>query len=148
MKLFTSEEIRESRKAALAEIEKLLAHEDIDGQFKGRSLGTHSRDRFIVTWKGNYHGIACEERLDLTDSMYRAYSGYKAIRVSVSLFHEKQRDAFRSIHEGLIKTGIYLCRDRKRQVEFFDKYVPAYNEKIKAAQQRKSPPAPETTTPI
>ena len=127
---FKSKEIKESRAKALEEIKKFLEAPDVDGQFSERSGEYFSKDKFIVTWKGNYRSVPSEFRIDKCDAFYAGFSGCKAIYCAVGLFHEKQLKGFPSIERALIEIGIGLCENQADKLSFYHKYALPYNRKI------------------
>lgn len=129
---YSDKDLKESRETALSEIKSILDDPERLNEASNRQLfGSHDRKQFIVTWKSNYRGMACEERIDITDSFYKSYSGYGAIYCSVGLFHEKQLKGFSTLERALLTIGLKLSRNSK---DFFDKYVTPYNERLKATQ--------------
>lgn len=133
---FTAKEIKESKKAALENIKEFLEAEDVDSQFSDKTGAYHSSDKFIVTWNDNWKGIPSEFAIDKCDSFYASYSGYKAIYVTRSLFHEKQLGGYHSIERALIEVGIKLCGKDEKKV-FFDKYATKYNTRLQKEREQK-----------
>lgn len=127
---FKQSEVNASKAQALAQIKTFLEADDVDGQFATRNGGYYSSDKFLVTWLGNYKGIPSEFSIDICDSFYKQYSGYKAIYVTRSLLHEKQLGGYSSIERALLEVGLKLCGVAEKK-EFFDKYATKYNEKLK-----------------
>lgn len=127
---YDSKEVRESRKEALIEIKRMLDQGNPDELFKDRIAGYYSDDKFLVVWKGNYNGMACEYRIDKTDSFYKSYSGASAIYCSVGLFHEKQLESYKTIERAFIDVGLKLCANKNEKRKFFERYAVPYNEKI------------------
>lgn len=130
---FTTKQIKESKKAALEKIKQFLDAENVDTQFADRTGAYYSNDKFIVTWNASWNGVPSEFAIDKCDSFYTAYSGYKAIYVTRSLFHEKQLKGYHSIERALIDVGLKLC-NKKEKKAFFEKYAIKYNAKLKEKQ--------------
>ncbi|MCO6366639.1 hypothetical protein [Roseivirga pacifica] len=130
---YSEKEIKASRADALEKIKTFLEADDVDGQFQNMSGEYHSPEKFVVTWKGHWMGIASEFGIDLVDSFYTSYSGgVKCIYVTRSLFHEKEIKSFRSVERGLLEAGMTLCPNLDKKYDFFERYGLKYNEKIKA----------------
>lgn len=133
---FTAKQIKESKKTALEKIKQFLEAEDVDTQFANRTGEYHSSDKFIVTWNDKWKGILCEFSIDKCDSFYSSFSGYKAIYVTRSLFHEKQLAGYHSIERALIEVGMKLCsKDEKKA--FFEKYATKYNARLQKEREQK-----------
>jgi len=133
---FTAKQIKESKKAALEKIKQFLEAEDVDAQFADRTGAYHSSDKFIVTWNANWKGIPSEFSIDKCDSFYAAYSGYKAIYATRSLFHEKQLGGYHSIERALIEAGMKLCGKDENKA-FFEKYATKYNARLQKEREQK-----------
>ena len=131
-----AEEIKESKKAALKKIKQFLEAENVDSQFNDRSGEYYSSDKFIVTWNANYKGILSEFSIDKCDSFYASYSGYKAIYVTRSFFHEKQLGGYHSIERALIEVGMKLCSKEEKK-DFFEKYATKYNARLQNEREQK-----------
>lgn len=121
--------VKESKREALEKIKNFLDCEEVDAQFSDRSGSYHSSDKFIVSWTGNYNGMAHEFSIDKTDSFYASYSGYRAIYARRTLFSEKQIAGYTSIERALIEVGLKLCQKSEKK-EFFEKYGVRYNLRI------------------
>lgn len=132
-----SSKVKETRVAALKKIMTILDAGDIEAQFSKNDGGYHSKDKFIVTWNGNYQGMPAEYSLCKTDAFYAEYSGYKAVYQCAGLFHEKQFKGYPSIEFGLLTVGMVLCSNRAEKAAFFDKYAKPYNERVKAEKEKK-----------
>jgi len=126
---YTKSELSASRKDALGKVIEFLSVDDVENQFAGRDNSYYSRDKFVIVWKANKSGFACEERLDLCDSSYAIFSGMKCCHVSVGLFHEKMIKGFETIEHGLIEIGLLLSPKEEKH-RFFDKYAKPYNQKV------------------
>jgi len=133
---FTAKQIKESKKAALEKIKQFLEAEVVDAQFADRTGAYHSSDKFIVTWNANWKGIPSEFSIDKCDSFYAAYSGYKAIYATRSLFHEKQLGGYHSIERALIEAGMKLCGKDENKA-FFEKYATKYNARLQKEREQK-----------
>lgn len=125
--------ISDSRKQALRKIIEILDKGDIEGQFADRTGDYHSKDKFIVTWNGNWNGIPSEYKVEKCDAFYTAYSGYKAVYGTAGLFHEKMFKGYPSIEMALLDVGLKLCPNKKEMKMFWDKYVQPYIERVKKA---------------
>lgn len=123
--------VKESRLSALHKIISILDKGDIESQFANVSGNYYSKDKFIVTWNGNYNGMASEYKIEKCDEFYSMYSGAKAIYGVAGLFHEKQIKSYPSIEMALIDVGLKLCPNRKEMQLFFAKYAQPYNDKLK-----------------
>ena len=119
-------DVTKSRKEALQKIKEILDKGNPDEQFEAGEKGKH-----IVVWIGNWGGMWSEFRIDLTDSFYRHYSGYKVVHCAVGLFHEHQIEGYQTIERALIDVGLKLCKNKAQQKEFFEQYAKPYNEKLK-----------------
>lgn len=128
--------INQSRVAALSKIKGILSLGDVEDQFSEVSGNYYSKDKFIVTWLGNWQGMPVEYSIDKVDAFYSAYSGGKAIYARRNLFYEKQLAAYSSIERALMEAGIKLCQSRKEKQAFFNQFAKPYNERIKAQLQR------------
>ena len=133
MTSFPPKEIAQSRQEALETICAILRDPEKLKEAESRKISSHyGKDKFLVTWKANYHGMPCEERIDICDSGYRAYSGRKAVHVSVGLFHERQiGDGFLSVEVALLKVGLKLCATLALKQEFFNEFCKPFNERLK-----------------
>lgn len=129
--LYSKEKIEASKQEALEKIKTYLEAEDVDAQFSNITGAYHSSDKFLVVHIGNWNKIPSEFSIDKCDAFYTAYSGYKAIYSTRSLFHEKQLKGYTSIELALIDVGMKLCKNAGEQAEFFQKYAVKYNERIK-----------------
>lgn len=127
---YPPKKIRESKDKALRKIKEYLDSEDVDSQFKDLNGGYYSKDKFLVTWIGNWRGMASEFGIDKCDNFYSAISGNKAIYSTRGLFHEKQLGGYPTIERALIEVGLKICRKSEKK-DFFDKYAVRYNEKLK-----------------
>lgn len=132
-----SSDIAKSRQNALAQIRNFLSVDDVDGQFANRVGGYHSSDKFIVTWTGNYQGMAVEYKIEKTDAFYKRMSGNACVYGVANLFLEKQLGGYSSIERGLIEVGLKLCKGKKEKTDFFNEFAPKYNEKILEAKRKK-----------
>lgn len=136
---FTPKQTKKSKLKALEKIKEILNNEIdgfIDELFIERDGDYYSKDKFIITYNSNYKGIPSEFSIDKTDNFYAAYSGYKAIYATRSLFHEKQITGYSSIERALIDVGLKLCSKEEKEI-FFNKYAIRYNEKLKKLQSNK-----------
>lgn len=133
---FKASQIKESRLKALEKIKELLSVDNVDAQFDAITGAYHSSDKFIVTWNSNWNGIPSEFAIDKCDSFSAAYSGYKAIYVTRSLFHEKQLGGYSSIERALSEVGMKLC-SKAEKVEFYEKFAVKYNERLKLEREAK-----------
>lgn len=124
-------EIKESKARALSKIKEILDGGNVDEQFKNRSGNYYSNEKFIVTWFGNYKGMLCEFGLDKCDEFYKMYSGYAGILCVRNLVFERQKKGFPTIEFGLLRIGLDLSRTKEEKLEFFNKYVVPYNERLK-----------------
>lgn len=131
--LFKAEEVKESRAKALVQIVEILDKGDVDNQFKDRDGRYHSSNKFIVSWIGNWNGIPSEFSVDKNDAWYESFSGYGCVYAVRSLIHEKQLGGYKTIEQGLLVVGLKLCTTREKKIEFFEKYVKSYNERVKNA---------------
>lgn len=127
----TKDEIQKSRTEALEKIRKLLDVPDVEAQFDKISGDYHSTDKFIVSWLSNHHKIASETSIDKTDGLYQSMSGYKAIKATRSLIHEKQLKGYPTIERALLEVGLELCSSDEEKKDFFNKFVTPYNQKLK-----------------
>jgi len=127
---YSAKELKESRAEALKTVEKYLSSDNIEEQFNGRGGEYHSKDKFLVSWKGNYNGFRVECSLDKTSD--NLFSRAKCIQAKRSLVMEKQVKAYGSFERGLIEVGLLLCPNREAKKEFFNRYVVKYNERIKS----------------
>ncbi len=136
---FTAKQIKESKQKALEKITEILNNEIdgfIDELFTQINGNYYSSDKFIISYIENYKGIPAEFSIDKTDAFYSAYSGYKAIYATRSLFHEKQIKGYSTIERALIDVGLKLC-SKKEKENFFNKYAIRYNEKLKKITPKK-----------
>lgn len=133
---YKASEIKASRKKALEKIILILDKGDIEKQFEGRSGEYHSKEKFIVTWAGNYKGMPSEMALCLTDAFYKNYSGYACIHSNTGLFHEKQIAGYPTIEYGLIAIAMKLAATREKKEDIFNKYAKPYNQRLKEKKQQ------------
>jgi hypothetical protein len=130
-------EVKRSRAKALEQIKTYLLSDDVDSQFKDRDGSYHSKDKFIVTWNGNYQGIPSEFSIDKTADIYNDFYKVRAIYVCRSLLHEKTLREFPSIERALIVMGWMLQGNKKdpNAIEFFRACQKKYNERLKIKTQ-------------
>lgn len=128
---FNQSKINQSRIKALEKIKEILSKENVDEQFKDVSGGYYSKDKFIVSWFGNWNGSAVEYSIDKVDSFTSAVLSTKAIYVRRNLFSEKQLSGYHSIERALIENGIKLCSTKNDKITFFNRFAKPYNERLK-----------------
>lgn len=129
--LYDSEKIKKSRADAVRKIEELLSNPEIS--INGEAATSYySNDKFLVTWIGNWKGIPSEYRIELSDMVYKMYSGYSAVYSCASLVHVKEFKGYQNVEMALIDVGMKLLSNRKEKIAWYNKYAIPYNEKIKA----------------
>lgn len=79
--------------------------------------------------RGTEFEQAVFEALELTDSYYQAYSGYKVIWIKSTLFTRKQIRGFSSVEQAKIEWNLKYC-DKKDKAKWIEAAL-IYNEKIK-----------------
>jgi len=127
---FSSAEIKASRAKALVQVREYL--DDIrhwENELPTKQFG--SVEYIAISHLANYKGMGCEINLEIPDSFYGRYSGYKCIKARKSLIMQHQLKGYPNIEYGLIDYGMGLCTNRKEKNAFYEKYAVPYNERLK-----------------